>query len=115
MKKSDHVNQSAVWNETNFLPLGEFSLFAVFHIFLSHLKLKTKGTTPNPNTTTPNQVLAADRFAGHRLRSIMDRKPSNPSSNRPCHEMMLDARADDVSHESEQMRRVKFNNCIFLT
>jgi hypothetical protein len=45
----------------------------------------------------------------------MDRKPSNPSSNRPCHEMMLDARADDVSHESEQMRRVKFNNCIFLT
>jgi hypothetical protein len=35
--------------------------------------LRTNGTTPKENTTTPNQLLAADTLSGHR--------PEPPSSS----------------------------------
>jgi hypothetical protein len=37
----------------------------------TYLKLKTKGATPKPNTTTPNQLLAADRPSGMRFNASM--------------------------------------------
>mmetsp|Transcript_7864 Transcript_7864/g.14228 ORF Transcript_7864/g.14228 Transcript_7864/m.14228 type:complete len:114 (-) Transcript_7864:925-1266(-) len=54
---------------------------------MESLKLNTKGATPKPKTTTPNQLLAADKLAGHRFKSNALLKPENPYFSMPCHDM----------------------------
>ena len=59
------INPDLEWKK---LPI--FSLFPRLPR-TTYLKLKTKGATPKPNTTTPNQLLAADRLSGQRFNVSM--------------------------------------------
>mmetsp|Transcript_331 Transcript_331/g.780 ORF Transcript_331/g.780 Transcript_331/m.780 type:complete len:140 (-) Transcript_331:599-1018(-) len=54
---------------------------------IESLILNMTGTTPYPNATTPNQLLAADKSSGIRFISETLAKPANPFSDNPCHDM----------------------------
>ena len=56
---------------------------------MESLMLNITGTTPYPKTTTPNQLLAADKLSGQKFRCLVSEKPDHPLSLKPSQEITL--------------------------